>query len=188
MRIAISGAQSTGKTTLAADLAAAIPNTRLEPEPFRVLRESLGLISGPETMTPEQELALIRHSHERLRDAHEGETVVYDRCALDALAHAIVGSERGNPAFTPEWISQLQQETVEALKPLTLLVVVPLTDELQLEDDGVRSLDAEYRAEVDAVIRKLGALHAGTIEVTGTREQRVGRILAALDSETDLKR
>lgn len=180
MRIAISGTHSTGKTTLAGDLAEAIPNTRVEPEPFRVLRDRLGLVSGVETMTPEQELELICHCQRRLRAVRAGETVIYDRCALDALAHAIVGAERGNSAFTDAWLARLADEAEDALRPLTLLVVVPLQEELPLEDDGIRSLDEEYRRAVDAMIRRLGAKRPNVIEVAGSRTARVQQVLAAL--------
>lgn len=181
MRIAISGTQSTGKTTLAGDLAEAIPNARVEPEPFRVLRERLGLVSGAQTMTPEQELELILHCQRRLQALRAGETVIYDRCALDALAHAIVGAQRGNAAFTTDWLARLEEEAEKALRPLTLLVVVPLEEELPLEDDGVRSLDEAYRREVDAVIRRLGAKRPRVIEVTGSRAARVREVLAAVE-------
>lgn len=182
MRIAISGTQSTGKTTLAEDLASAIPNARVEPEPFRVLRDRLGLVSGADSMTPEQELALIRHSAGRLQARRGGETIVYDRCALDALAHALVASEAGNPAFTPEWLDRLRREALPALEPLDLLVVVPLEADLDLIDDGVRSTDAGYRGAVDRMIRDLARSHPGRLEVSGSRTERIERILEAIDA------
>jgi nicotinamide riboside kinase len=181
MRIAISGTQSTGKTTLAGDLAEALPNTRMEPEPFRVLRDQLGLISGADSMTPEQELALIKHSQSRMQALRAGETVIFDRCALDALAHAEVAADAGNPAFTPEWLQRLEEEARIGLSGLTLLVVVPLSAELALEDDGVRSTDQAYQQAVDLKIRSLGAKQPETLEVRGSREERVRQVLDRVD-------
>ena len=183
MRIAISGAQSTGKTTLAKDLAEMIPNARVEPEPFRVLRDRLGLVSGHDSMTPEQELALIEHSGRRMQALRGGETVVYDRCALDALAHALVAEERGNPAFTSEWIETLREATRIATGALTLLVVVPVSRNVPLLDDGVRSTDADYQGAVDRVIRRLGSDFPRVLEVDGDRQDRVDRILASIDPD-----
>jgi predicted kinase len=162
MRIAISGTQSTGKTTLAGDLAGVLPNTRVEPEPFRVLQNRLGLVSGADSMTPEQELALIRHAGSRLSALRAGETVVFDRCALDALAHAVVAAESGNPAFT-----------------------VPLEDDLALIDDGVRSTDGAYQAAVDRTIRSLAGDLPNVLEVRGSRTERVRRILLEIDPNGD---
>jgi nicotinamide riboside kinase len=185
MRIAISGTQSTGKTTLAGDLAGVLPNTRVEPEPFRVLQNRLGLVSGADSMTPEQELALIRHAGSRLSALRAGETVVFDRCALDALAHAVVAAESGNPAFTEAWLARLRSEAIPALNPLDLLVIVPLEDDLALIDDGVRSTDGAYQAAVDRTIRSLAGDLPNVLEVRGSRTERVRRILLEIDPNGD---
>lgn len=183
MRIAISGTQSTGKTTLAGDLVGSLPNTRMEPEPFRVLKERLGLVSGADSMTPEQEMALIKHAQERLTAFRAGETVVFDRCALDALAHARVAEDSGNPAFTPDWIERLKAAALIALKPLTLVVVVPLSDDLPLVEDGVRSMNPGYREAVDQMIRQLAEGLPNVLEVRGGREERVQQILERVDPD-----
>jgi len=181
MRISISGAQSTGKTTLANDLAEAVCNARVEPEPFRVLREKLGLVSGLQSMSPESELELIRHNKRRLGALRAGETVFYDRCALDALAHAVVAHEGGNQAFTSDWMEELRNETEDTMKMLDLVVVVPLGNEMPLESDGVRSTDEAYRQAVDEAIQRLGATTGNTLLVSGTREDRVRQVLQALE-------
>ena len=183
MRITISGTQSTGKTTLAQDLAEAVPNARVEPEPFRVLRERLGLVSGLESMTPEQELELILHNQRRLRALRAGETVFYDRCALDALAHALVAHEAGNPAFTTEWIERLRTETENAMRAVDLVVVVPLEEGMALEADGVRSTDAAYREAVDEAVERLASAAKCTLRVEGDRSERVHQVLSTLEEE-----
>ncbi len=136
-------------------------------------------------MTPEQELALIQHASSRLNALRAGETVVFDRCALDALAHAVVAAESGNPAFTTSWIDRLRSEAMPALGSLDLLVVVPLEDDLTLIDDGVRSTDAAYRAAVDRTIRSLAAEFPNVLEVRGSRNERVRRILLEIDPHGD---
>lgn len=134
-------------------------------------------------MTPEQEIALIEHSGRRMQALRAGETVVYDRCGLDALAHALVAADMGNPAFTSEWLRTLEEATNTAMKPLTLLVVVPVSDDLPLEDDGVRSTDLTYQKAVDQRIRSLASEFPRVMEVNGTRAERVSRILDRVDPE-----
>ena len=110
-----------------------------------------------------------------------GETVFYDRCALDALAHAVVAHEGGNQAFTSDWMEELRNETEDTMKMLDLVVVVPLGNELPLESDGVRSTDEAYRQAVDEAIQRLGATTGNTLLVSGTREDRVRQVLQALE-------
>jgi nicotinamide riboside kinase len=180
MRLVIVGAQSTGKSTLAADLAERLPSSRVEPEPFRVLRKQLELISGADTMTPEQELALIEHNQRRLAAVRGQENVVYDRCALDALAHACVARDLGNHAFTNEWIKRLETETSKALAVVDVLVLVRIGSDLPLIDDGVRSTDEPYRKRVDEKITSLAREHPGFMEVKGTRQERVDALTKGL--------
>ena len=132
-------------------------------------------------MTPEQELALIQHSQDRMNALRAGETAVFDRCALDALAHARVAAEAGNPAFTPDWIDRLNSAAMTALRPLTLLVVVPLSEDLPLVEDGVRSTNPEYRKAVDEMIRRLAGGLPEVLEVRGGTDERVGQILGRVD-------
>lgn len=173
MRIAISGAQSTGKTTLAHRLVEALGNARVEPEPFRVLRERLLLVSGPHSMTPQQELELIRHNQNRLRALRGQETVIYDRCSLDALAHALVARRLGNPAFDEDWMDTLRREADRALDVIDLLVIVRVEDGQPLVPDGVRSEDESYRRMVDEEIAGLAADREHAMEVRGDTEERV---------------
>lgn len=180
MRITISGAQSTGKTTLAHDLASQLPNSRVEPEPFRVLRASLGLVSGVDSMTPEQELALIEHNQRRLGAVRAGELALFDRCALDALAHAIVAHEQGNPAFSAEWLERLRQATDETMQAVDRIILVPVTSTTPLHADGVRSTDVGYRDFVDQAMHRITAEDPRLLIVTGDRSARVEQILDQL--------
>ena len=176
MRIAISGAQSTGKTTLAHALVEVLEHSRVEPEPFRVLRAQLKLVSGAHTMGPAEELALIEHNQRRLGALRAAETVVFDRCALDALAHARVARASGNPEFTEEWLEQLTARTRQVLGVIDLLVVVRTTPEVPLAEDGVRSTDEAYRELVDREIANIAREHRNAHEVGGSTPERVERI------------
>ena len=182
MRIAISGAQSTGKTTLAHALVEVLEHSRVEPEPFRVLRKQLELVSGAHTMGPEEELALIDHNQRRLGALRAAETVVFDRCALDALAHARVARASGNPEFTDEWLEQLTARTRQALGVVDLLVVVRVTPEIPLAEDGVRSTDETSREQVDREIAIIAREHHNAHEVRGSTPERIERIRQLVDS------
>ena len=182
MRIAISGAQSTGKTTLAHALTEVLDHSRVEPEPFRVLKDRLNLVSGAHTMTPEQELALIKHNQGRLTAFRAGETVLFDRCALDALAHAEVACASGNPDFTERWLDTLRAETTRALSTVELLLVVRIDPNVPLASDGVRSMDADYRREVDRKIADLARSHPNAQEISGSKAERISQVCALVET------
>ncbi|MAJ47936.1 MAG: hypothetical protein CBC35_11820 [Planctomycetes bacterium TMED75] len=182
MRIAISGAQSTGKTTLAHALTEVLDHSRVEPEPFRVLKDRLNLVSGAHTMTPQHELALIKHNQGRLTAFRAGETVLFDRCALDALAHAEVARAAGNSEFTESWLDRLRIETNLALSKIELLLVVRIDPEVPLAEDGVRSTDVEYRILVDQKIAELAEGHPTAQEITGSRSERIDHVCALVEA------
>ena len=182
MRIAISGAQSTGKTTLAHALVQVLEHSRVEPEPFRVMREQLKLVSGAHTMGPEEEHALIEHNLKRLGALRAAETVVFDRCALDALAHARVAKASGNQAFTADWLDLLARKTRQALSVVDLLVVVRIDPQIPLAEDGIRSNDEAYREQVDREIAGIASEHPNAHEVDGSTQDRVDRIKSLVEA------
>ena len=202
MLIAVSGAQSVGKSTLVADLAAAFlarqdeqnytGACRVEGEPFRALKDSLGLVSGAQLMSPEDELALIEYHSQRLTACCESSTreavVVFDRCGVDALAHSIVAQAAGNAAFTSAWVARIEAACLDALTRIDLLVVVPVEDRVPLVSDGVRSTDRPYQLAVDAAIGEWSSSHctAAGVELmrcTGARDERVAQVMNAIDQD-----
>ena len=108
------------------------------------------------------------------------ENVVYDRCALDALAHARVARTLGNEAFTSDWIKRLETETDKALAVVDVVVLVRIGTDLPLMDDGIRSTDESYRRRVDEEIATLAMKHADFIEAKGDRQERVHNLVREL--------
>ena len=134
-------------------------------------------------MTPEHELALIEYNQRRLRAVRGQENVIYDRCALDALAHARVARTLGNRAFTDDWISRLETETDKALALVDVVVLVRVGADLPLMDDGVRSTDERYRDQVDQEITRLAMKHSGFTEAKGNRQERVRNLTRELSGK-----
>ena len=124
-------------------------------------------------MGPEEEHALIEHNLKRLGALRAAETVVFDRCALDALAHARVAKASGNQAFTADWLDLLARKTRQALSVVDLLVVVRIDPQIPLAEDGIRSNDEVYREQVDREIAGIAR------EIMSIVRQRSGWSLAA---------
>jgi hypothetical protein len=74
------------------------------------------------------------------------------------------------------------------MQRLDLVVFVPMTDRwpVEMEDDGIRPIDAPYRAEVDAIFKQIyrkerfavmpESNQPKLIELWGSREQRVEQL------------
>lgn len=175
MRIAVTGTHGSGKTTLIEDFAAANPHYEPVPEPYWLLaQQGTVFADGPTVADLEEQL---RQSCTLLLGTSESD-VIFDRCPLDFLAYLEVVSAAEGFEWTPD--GKLLSRIEKALATLDLIVFVPLT---QPDEVKVAIEYPKLRARVDARLKtmlredELGLLEHGprVVEVTGTREERVGR-------------
>ena len=170
MKIAFTGAQSTGKTTLL---------NRLKHDPMfnlefdfrdeitrRMQRKGLSINEGGNDIT--QLLIMNSHIKNSLID-----NVIMDRCALDGLVYT-------------DWMygkSKVEQWVIEyAENVFNLLIdrydhIFYLAPEFDIEDDGVRSTDIDFRNDiVDLFDHYITIYKIPVIKLTGTVEQRLNKI------------
>lgn len=175
MKIAISGAHLTGKTTLARELASRLKGYSLMEEPYYELLEQgheFAEFPGIEDF----ELQLDESVNQII---NSGENTIFDRCPLDFLSY--IESHRDSKFFD---IEDLEEKIDEAMDRLDLVVFVPVEN-----PDIIDSSQSEYpelRDEVDSGIRNLiydYELKSGfkAIEVSGDINSRLNRILALID-------
>lgn len=175
MRIAISGAHLTGKTTLACELASRLKGYSLLEEPYYELLEQgheFAELPGIEDF----ELQLDESVNQIL---NSGENTIFDRCPLDFLSY--IEAHKDSQFFD---INDLEDKIDEAMDRLDLVVFVPVEN-----PDLIDSSQSEYpelRHEVNMVIRDLiydYELKSGfkAIEVSGDINNRLKRILDVID-------
>jgi len=171
MRIAVSGAHRTGKTTLIAELARALPTYSVVDEPYRLLEEEGHVF--PEIPSLEDfELQLQRSIDCVLAS---GENQLFDRCPADILAY--LGSHRDADGFEVE---PLLPRLWSAMQRLDQIVFVPIEapDRVLLP----RGEDGELRRRVDAELRSIvledrWGIGVEAIEVSGATRERVRQVL-----------
>ncbi|MGG5257186.1 AAA family ATPase [Phycicoccus avicenniae] len=178
MRIVVSGTHATGKSTLAADLCAALPGHALLGDPWELVEDE---------SDPASAASFVEQLHiaaERLLDPALGDDVVLERGPLDLLAYLVALTALGRPAPSPTAMGTLRTLTARATAHADLLVVLPL--------EGVRDLyvpaeeDLELRAETDRCLLDLvgdAELVPGTVdvlEVVGGPAERVAAVRAHL--------
>ena len=170
MKIAFTGAQSTGKTTLLKELKR---DSKLSLEydfrdeiTRRMQKKGLSINEGGNDIT--QLLIMNSHIKNSLID-----NVIMDRCALDGLVYT-------------DWMygkNKVEQWVVDyATNVFNLLIgrydyIFYLAPEFDIEDDGVRSTDVDFRNEVvDLFDYYIRVYEIPVIKLTGTVEQRLNKI------------
>jgi predicted ATPase len=174
MRIAVSGAHRTGKTTLVEELLRALPTYEVIDEPYYLLAEE-GHEFAEMPCLEDFELQLERSIESMAEDEDDR---IFDRCPADILAYLI--THRDSEGFDVErWLPRVRS----AMERLDLIVFVPVEDPDRVtasEPD-----DAELRQRVDEKLREIvledrWELGVEVLEVTGTPRERVRQVLACV--------
>ena len=170
MKIAFTGAQSTSKTTLLKELKRD-PDLSLKYDfrdeiTRRMQKKGLSINEGGNDIT--QLLIMNSHIKNSLID-----NVIMDRCALDGLVYTDWMSRKGK---VQQWVLQYADNVFKMLidRYDHIFYLVP---EFDIEDDGVRSTDIDFRNEIVELFEKyIKAIDIPVIKLTGTVEQRLNKI------------
>ena len=176
MRIAVSGAHNTGKSSLVEALGAHLPGYTTVPEPYEFLEERGFVFEHPPSV--EDYIVQLRQSLSSLRRRFPN--AIFDRCPLDFLGYiyASPGAERFDLEAWREPIAQ-------AMKRLDLVVLVRADP---AHDPVMPSDDAAFRLAVDDVLQDIADgdcfdLCDGVeiMVLDGPWDRRVEKVLAYAD-------
>lgn len=193
MRICISGAQGTGKSTLLQALKnhEAFKDFIVRDETTRnVLRGSLGMpkieineLGGDDS----QRLIIAQHLANSI-NAH-GPRVLYDRCALDGLVYTtyLYNHQRANKETL-----RLAESVFQNVKYDAICYIPP---EFSLIDDGERSIDKDFQREIVELFEEyIESYRIPVARLTGTVDERVSQVVTlvsdfnkAVESFTNIK-
>lgn len=180
MRIAVSGAHRTGKTTLVDELAGSLPAFNRVDEPYYLLEDEGH--SFPEMPGIEDfELQLERSVRSILES--EGDCI-FDRCPSDMLAYLIVHDEPER-FDVDRWLPGLR----DAMQLLDLIVFVPIEEPERVADSGLdhgRLRRRVHQELLDIVLDDRWAFGVPAIEVAGAPHERARQVLAYLRGNVEL--
>ncbi len=178
MRIVVSGTHASGKSTLISDFAVRHPRYVVLSDPYDLLDEAWDA-PGAASFA-----AQLRIAADRLGADDLGADVIAERGPLDFLAYLLALDELTGEGVSRELLARAAELTAEALRPVDLLVVLPLDDGPPLIHDGDEH--AELREAMNGILLDLiddpelvGELRVA--ELAGDRTER----LAALERVTD---
>jgi AAA domain len=178
MRVGISGAHGTGKTTLAEELRARLPGHVVTGEAYYLLEEEGYEFGYPPSIEDYQ--AMLARSVRLMTSPLAASGVIFDRTPLDYLAYLVAAGM--DPSGEAGAAAALRQ----AFATLDLLVVIPVTPETE------RVLPA---AEMPALRSRMNGALIGLVyddplevwgsipilELSGPVAGRADAVLAALD-------
>lgn len=158
MKIAITGAQGVGKTTLAKDIAKATGYEVLPEVARQMISEGYKM---DRHVTPEIEYQMldVQKKVEKLG----GNSWIADRCIVDILAYSMVLFKNNK---------RLHATIQSELKKAKYNIIIYIQPEFPIEDDGVRSTDLLFQQEIDQAVRYC-LKEFRYYGVKGGREQRV---------------
>jgi predicted ATPase len=172
MRVAISGAHRSGKSTLIEALSALLPTYRAVDEPYHLLVEDGYEFSHPPSL--EDFVAQLERSLEELGD--EASDVLFDRSPVDVLAYISVHADAESFDFD-DWLPRVRA----AVRTLDCVVFVPIEAPDRIRFASADDAD-DTRELVDEKLKELlleDTLELGVdvLEVDGDVEQRTRRVM-----------
>lgn len=184
--IVFTGTASVGKTTIVKAVLPILERIYGEPiahiaEVARSLEKRGYKINRDGNMQTQR---LIEDEYLRLEGEYSGKVKIADRSIIDRYSYTIlsVGNVEGNNAEEQELLSWYDSNVVEHCKKYSHIFHIPLSDDVKLELDGVRSPDEKYRKEIadlqQDIINSYG-LDVHTLR--GTVEQRLETIIKVLE-------
>ena len=173
-KLAISGGQCTGKTTLAKTLSKRL-DWEVSPEFARIAAAEGYGINHTTGFISQMRILELQIRWELLQDQ---KPLICDRSTVDTLAYSI--EARHNERMSAEELTYLAG-VARIWTPGYTLHIIPSPRDCRMEDDGVRWTDEAARDRIhDRIITIINALGLPYIEVSGTVEQRTEQVMDEL--------
>ena len=175
MRIAISGAHATGKSTLVAELAQCLPSYETVEEPYYALLAE-GHVFADRPGVEDFAVLLERSLATLCRSV--GPDILFDRCPADYLAY-LAALHRRASGSAAEWVAVAR----DAMARLDLVVFVPVEQPDRVQPSFAEGLG--LRKRVDALLRDMlledgWGLGVPAMAVAGAPSTRAHQVLRRL--------
>jgi predicted ATPase len=172
VRIAVSGAHGTGKSTLIADLARNLPGYAVAEESYYALLAE-GHLFPALPSREDYELMLERSCLTLI--ANDTPNLLLDRCPADYLGYLVA-----SPGPLSEVLDRWFERVSAAMKTLDLVVFVPIEHPERIDPSAIDRPRLRRRADDalrEIVVEDTWGFIPAAIEVSGTIKDRVDQVL-----------
>lgn len=173
MKIGLAGTVSVGKSTLVKELAKLeqFKDYHVATERSKYLRDQ-GISLNDDSTTKGQFVFAAERSLELMHNDLLTDRTIYDVCAFTLSAKSISYNDK---------IKLI--ESFVTIKDDYDMIVYVSPEGVEIEDNGVRTTDAEYRMKIDFAIRGLLKEYPPKklIEIKGSTEERINSILSQIN-------
>jgi len=178
------GTQSVGKTTVVKELIPLLEKRYGKEVKYisEVARsvQARGFKINKEATADTQRL--IEDEYKRLEDLHKDCVRVADRSVVDRFAYTLGGDV--NCEGMAELMLWYSSNIPDICKGYNYIFHIPLTNDIPLTLDGVRSSDEKFRKEIDELQKNIIETYGVKVyTLQGTTEQRIATILEVLERE-----
>ena len=168
MRIAFSGVQCTGKTTLLNEL----EKLNLNYDVVKFVVRDLVKTKNIKVNKDGNEDTQIQIVNQHLKNL-EGNNIFVDRCLLDCMAYTTWMFNKGQiNQNTFNYVKEKYEDNVNRYD-----IIFYLRPEFKIVDDGFRSLDIKFRDEVLEIFEELVKNLKNIKVLTGSVDERIKTIL-----------
>lgn len=173
MKIGLAGTVSVGKSTLVKELAKLeqFKDYHVVTERSKYLRDQ-GILLNDDSTTKGQFVFAAERSLELMHDNLLTDRTIYDVCAFTISAKSI------------DWNDKIKLvETFLLIRNDYDVIIYVSPEGVDIEDNGVRTTNADYREKIDIVIRGLLKEYPPKklIEVKGSTEERINSIISQIN-------
>ena len=173
MKIGLAGTVSVGKSTLVKELAKSeqFKDYHIATERSKYLRDQ-GISLNDDSTTKGQFVFAAERSLELMHDNLLTDRTIYDVCAFTLSAKSISYNDK----------IKLIESFITIRNDYDLIIYVS-PEGVNIEDNGVRTTDAEYRMKIDFAIRGLLKEYPPKklIEIKGSTEERINLVLSQIN-------
>jgi len=128
---------------------------------------------------------LIEDEYIRLERENAGKVLIADRTIIDRFSYALLNSGDINAEEQAKKLNLLKwynDNIVEQCKKYSHIFHIPLTEDVKLELDGIRSPDEEYRRKIDDIqTRIIRQYNLKVYQIEGSVEDRLDIIKTVLE-------
>jgi predicted ATPase len=172
VRIAVSGAHGTGKSTLIADLARNLPGYAVAEESYHALMAE-GHVFAALPSRDDYELMLERSCLTLI--TNDSPNLLLDRCPADYLGYLVA-----SPGPLSEVLDRWFERVAEAMRTLDLVIFVPIEHPERIDPSVFERPRLRRRADDalrEIVVEDTWGFIPDAIEVSGTTDERVSQVL-----------